>query len=168
MPVSRCQPCPSPTESTIWWVVKERPTIILHSVKVQPHQIRQQECVFRTVPSPIADIEGIRAVRAAPRRRQRVQWCRRHRGRDAAEWRIRSDVLYQSSFLCEATSNVKNEECGGGLEASFLRRRMLRQPGGVGFVYQECFEKYVRRLGSIASLDVAIAEDNEDKIFRQR
>lgn len=54
-------------------------TIVLHSLKVEPLQVRQQKGILGEIPSSIADVQGIGRVRRRPRRgkvRRRHGWRR--------------------------------------------------------------------------------------------
>lgn len=54
-------------------------TIVSHGIKVQTHEIGEEECVSRGVPGPISNGHRVGRVRTAPRggklRRWRHLWC---------------------------------------------------------------------------------------------
>ena len=49
-----------------------RRTIVSHRLKVQSHQVRQQESVPRGIPRPISHVERIGGIRASSRRSESV------------------------------------------------------------------------------------------------
>jgi hypothetical protein len=57
------------------WEEMGKRTIVSHRVEIQAHQIWQQEVIATRIPCAIANIHGIRAVCAAPRRGEVVLWC---------------------------------------------------------------------------------------------
>ena len=57
------------------WDEMGKRTIVSHRVKIQSHQIWQQEVIATCIPCAIANIHGIRAVCAAPWRGEVVLWC---------------------------------------------------------------------------------------------
>ena len=57
------------------WEEMGKRTIVSHRVEIQAHQIWQQEVIATRIPCAIANIHGIRAVCAAPRRGEVVLRC---------------------------------------------------------------------------------------------
>ena len=50
-------------------------TIVSHRLEIQAHQIRQQEIIASRIPRSVSNIHGVRAVCAAPGRREVVLGC---------------------------------------------------------------------------------------------